>query len=135
MSGKAVKLGGYQWKDEQPNVRKWKLWVKFHLKPSNSYFVSMKYIGFILDEKGCPCSADGCDYLLLDCIYNCSLRWSTIFHVVTLQIINKGFFLFQILPWSKILPTMHILCKKYVKNQSAIEMISIASAQIGRFEF
>ena len=95
----------------------------------------MKYTDFIPAEKGCSCSADGGDYLLLDCIYNCSLRWSAIFHVVTLQIINKGFFLFQILPWSKILPIMHILCKKYVKNQSAIEMISIASAQIGRFEF
>ena len=79
VSGKAVKLGGYQWKDEQPNVRKWKLWVIFHLRPSNSCFVSMKYIGLILDEKGCPCSADGCDYLLLDCTYNCSLRWRLFF--------------------------------------------------------
>ena len=83
----------------------------------------MKYIGFIPAEKGFPGSADSFHYLLLDCIYNCSLRWSAIFHVVTLQIINKGFFLCQILPWSKILPTMHILCKKYAKNQSAIEII------------
>ena len=130
-----MKLGGYQWKDEQHNVRKWKLWVRFHLTKIIFNLVSMKYIGFIPAEKGFPGSADSFHYLLLDCIYNCSLRWSTIFHVVTLQIINKGFFLFQILPWSKILPTMHILCKKYIKNQIAFEMISIASAQIGRFEF
>ena len=32
MTGKAVKLGGYQWKVEEDNVRKWILWVRFHLK-------------------------------------------------------------------------------------------------------
>ena len=75
MSGKAVKLGGYQWKDEQPNVRKWKLWVIFHLRPSNSYFVSMKILVFSA-EKGCPGSADGGHNQLLNYIYNRNLRWS-----------------------------------------------------------
>ena len=79
MTGKTVTLGGYQWKDEQHNVRKWKLWVRFHLTMMIFNFVSMKYIGFIPAEKGCPGGADGYHYLLLDCIYNCSLRWDTFF--------------------------------------------------------
>ena len=54
------------------------------------HFVSMKYIGFIPAEKGCPGSADGGHYQLLDCIYNRSLRWSTIVHI--LQIFGKRFF-------------------------------------------
>ena len=48
VSGKAVKLGGYQWKVDEDNARKWKLWVIFHLKPSNSYFVSMKFYILVL---------------------------------------------------------------------------------------
>ena len=47
VTGKAVKLGGYQWKVEEDNVRKWKLWVRFHLTLNISNFVSMKYI-FVL---------------------------------------------------------------------------------------
>ena len=95
VSGKAVKLGGYQWKVEEDNVRKWKLWVRFHLTKIIFNLVSMKYIGSIPAEKGFPGSADSFHYLLLDCIYNCSLRWSAICHVVTLEIINKGFFSFS----------------------------------------
>ena len=74
VSGKAVKLGGYRWKGEEDNVRKWKLWVRFHLIMIIFNFVSMKYIGFIPVEKGGPGSADGGHNLLLDCIYNCGLR-------------------------------------------------------------
>ena len=129
VSGKAVKLGGYQWKDGQHNVRKWKLWVVFHLKPSNSYFVSMKYIGFIPAEKGCPCSADGCHYLLLDCTYNCSLRWRLFLHRKSKNT-WQFFFFFKFCCGEKSLPTMHVLCKKYGQNQSGIWNISIASAQI-----
>ena len=113
MTGKAVKLGGYQWKVEQRNVRKWKLWVRFHLTMIIFHFVSMKYI--IPAGKACPSSTDGCHYQLLGCIFNCSLRWSAIFHTVTLQIFDQRFFLLQILPCSKIL---HILLKKYGQNLS-----------------
>ena len=119
MTGKAVKLGGYQWKVEQHNVRKWKLWVRFHLTMIIFNLVSMKYIGFIPAEKGCLGSADSGHYLLLDCIYNCSLRWSAIFHTLTIQIFDQMFLLLQILPWSKILLTMHILFKNYGQNQSS----------------
>ena len=115
-----MKLGGYQWKNEQHDVRKWKLWVRFHLTIIVFKFVSIDYIGFIPAQKGHPGCAYGGHYLLLDCIYNCSLRWSTIVHVVPLQTFDKRFFLRQVLPWSKILPTMHNFCKKYGQNQTGI---------------
>ena len=85
----------------------------------NHYFLSIIYIGFIPAEKGCPCCADGCHYLLLDCIYNCSLRWSAIFHVVTLQIINKGFFFFKFCLGAR----SCLQCTFYAKSMSKIKAL------------
>ena len=119
MTGKAVKLGGYQWKVEQHNVRKWKLWVRFHLTMIIFNFVSMKYNCFIPAEKGCPGSADGGHYLLLDCICNRSLRWSTIFASQLYKYLKKVFFSKFCLR-AKSLPTTHVLCRKNGQSQNGI---------------
>ena len=52
MSGKAVKLGGYQWKVEQHNVKNWKLQVRFHLKqcPAGRVFQYRVGSGRVLDK-------------------------------------------------------------------------------------